>query len=220
MMIKLTAIMKLKNIKQLFLCLAAALLVLNLTACVALPENKVTLNQYDDLRDQDHDGVINQRDLCIETDDGVHVGEQGCGQWGIQRLIDHTQVKFDFDSTIIHQQYKKELQRISRVLIDNPRAKVTLIGDTSPEGSKRYNEMLGQRRSVAIEDYLFEYAVPRHRMTRHNFSDKNKEVREVMKTRERRTFLIVYQPNLNTSKEWTVYTTDEVKNPMTYWTER
>lgn len=49
--------------------------------CAEQVNTQVTRYQFDDLRDTDSDGVINQRDVCSETPTTSPVDSQGCTKW-------------------------------------------------------------------------------------------------------------------------------------------
>jgi outer membrane protein OmpA-like peptidoglycan-associated protein len=48
------------------------------------------------------------------------------------------------------------LKRNIRILKDNPGTEVRIVGHTSASGSKRYNQLLSERRASAVEKYLVE----------------------------------------------------------------
>ena len=48
-----------------------------LMGCAETPDTTMTRHQIDDLADDDRDGVINQRDLCADTPEGVTVDIKG-----------------------------------------------------------------------------------------------------------------------------------------------
>ena len=68
-----------------------------LMGCAETPDTTMTRHQIDDLADNDRDGVINQRDLCADTPEGVTVDIKGCANWKIVEDVEVLSVAFDFD---------------------------------------------------------------------------------------------------------------------------
>ena len=68
-------------------------------------------------------------------------------------------VEFDLDKSFIRGYYKPMLNRVANILLQNPSYKIMLVGHTDFEGSATYNYQLGQRRSMAVRDYLIRQGV-------------------------------------------------------------
>ena len=63
-------------------------------------------------------------------------------------------IYFDFDKSIIQDQYKSLVQAHSRYLANNSSARVTIQGNCDERGSREYNLGLGQRRADAEKHAL------------------------------------------------------------------
>jgi peptidoglycan-associated lipoprotein len=64
-------------------------------------------------------------------------------------------VHFDFASSELREADRPVLDRFAAVVKEYyPGAVVTVEGFTDPAGSAAYNQRLGQRRAVAVEEYL------------------------------------------------------------------
>ena len=72
-------------------------------------------------------------------------------------------VRFEFDSAVLTDDGRAELQRLAGWLEGKP-AKVTVEGHADERGTTEYNIALGQRRADAIVDYLVRLGVARARL--------------------------------------------------------
>ncbi len=63
-------------------------------------------------------------------------------------------VYFDTDKTIIKSKYQKELDRVGEMLLKEPYAKVIIRGHADRRGGAFYNELLSQKRALAVKEYL------------------------------------------------------------------
>ena len=64
------------------------------------------------LADDDRDGVINQRDLCADTPEGVTVDIKGCANWKIVEDVEVLSVAFDFDKYVLKPEHTAVSQRV------------------------------------------------------------------------------------------------------------
>lgn len=186
--------------------LSIALLVL-LVGCAENANMKVDRYQFDDLRDSDQDGVINQRDICTETPLDAKVDNEGCTFWTDIEDISWFPIEFGFDRFRILKKNIKDLDRTVEILNEDLQLKLVLIGDTSGEGSLKYNEGLAQRRNQAVKDYLVEKGIPEIRIETQTF-DKATIFAEQLKQRKRRTIAIFIDKHKAFDEAWHVYTTD------------
>lgn len=70
-------------------------------------------------------------------------------------------VLFDFDKSELREEGKRTCQAVADYLRKNPRAKVTIEGHCDERGSAEYNLALGERRAVAVKNYLVSLGVPK-----------------------------------------------------------
>ncbi|HXC07103.1 MAG TPA: OmpA family protein, partial [Bacteroidia bacterium] len=63
-------------------------------------------------------------------------------------------VFFDFDKASLRMDSKPELDRVVKVLMDNPGMKIEISGHTDNKGSPIYNLRLSEARAKAVVDYL------------------------------------------------------------------
>ncbi|SEQ61607.1 peptidoglycan-associated lipoprotein [Solimonas aquatica] len=71
-----------------------------------------------------------------------------------ERALTNNIVYFDYDSSVIKEEYKSVVSAYARYLSANPAAKVRLEGHTDERGSREYNIGLGERRANAVRDAL------------------------------------------------------------------
>lgn len=74
-------------------------------------------------------------------------------------------ILFDFDKVNIKKEYRNELNKLGRFLIDNQKSHIILSGFTDSIGSKEYNINLSKRRAMQVRNYLTE-----------NFKIKNERI--------------------------------------------
>ena len=117
-----------------------------ISSCQSVPDTTVSRYQFDDLGNQDRDGVINNRDICAQTPRYANVNDQGCTQWKTAETITFFNMEFGFDEDKLPEQSRPVLNDISNILLNNAQAHVVIIVDTSPEGSLRYNTEFAERR--------------------------------------------------------------------------
>ncbi|EPR43432.1 OmpA/MotB domain protein [Desulfovibrio sp. X2] len=64
------------------------------------------------------------------------------------------EILFDFDKSDIKAKYVPEVEKVAKLLKENPEATVAIDGHTDGIGTDAYNMKLSQRRADAVRDYL------------------------------------------------------------------
>lgn len=103
------------------------------------------------LRDDDGDGVINDRDQCPETPEGERVDGVGCP---LGNLIPLNGVTFEFDKTRLRPDAQTILDLATLVLNKYPDMQVEVAGHTDNLGDDAYNQQLSEGRANAVRDYF------------------------------------------------------------------
>ena len=69
-------------------------------------------------------------------------------------ILSKRSVFFDYDSSIVKDEYKPLVTAHARYLTQNPSARVTIQGNTDERGSREYNIALGQRRADSLKQLM------------------------------------------------------------------
>jgi len=72
---------------------------------------------------------------------------------------------FDFDKATLRADSKSELDRVSKVLRENPSMKIEISGHTDSKGSAIYNLKLSEERAKSVVDYLINIGIDKHRLS-------------------------------------------------------
>jgi hypothetical protein len=191
--------------KRLFI---ASIVLLNFIACSSMPDTDVDHYQFDDISDDDFDGVINARDICHQTPFNVHVNNQGCTSWEVDENIKFIDLSFAFDSYEVPAADKQQLAELADLVNSNDDFTVTVIGDTSPEGSIQYNEKLAHNRAQAVVDVLVAYGVDDDKVDVHYFTEQLPIVNKFMLKRQHRVVALLHSPDYKFVPAWNIFTTE------------
>lgn len=113
--------------------------------------------------DSDNDGVPDYLDQCPGTPEGVAVDDAGCPLSGATLLVLEN-INFDFDSDVISSDSDAILEQAVRVLRQNGRVSVDVVGHTDSRGGDNYNQKLSERRANAVRDYLIGQGIDSSRL--------------------------------------------------------
>jgi len=112
-------------------------------------------------------------------------------------------IQFDFNSFDIIPSYTQQLEHLSGLVEDNPRALVKIIGHTDNVGSQAYNSKLSAQRSNAVASYLIGQGVEGFRIQTLFYGETQPiyaNSTEYGRTMNRRVeFILEYEPVLNTA---------------------
>jgi flagellar motor protein MotB len=97
--------------------------------------------------DSDGDMVCDEVDVCVGTPLGVEVDARGC--WVLEQTY-----LFDFDKFEVKPEFYPLLDKIAKVLADNPKMTLKVEGHTDSVGTAVYNMGLSERRAGAIKGAL------------------------------------------------------------------
>lgn len=78
---------------------------------------------------------------------------------------------FDFDKATIRKESANELERLIKLLNDNPSIKIELGSHTDSKGSDEYNMRLSDNRSKSVVDYLIGKGIPATRLTAKGYGE-------------------------------------------------
>ncbi len=108
--------------------------------------------------DADGDGVVDSRDKCPDTPHGYKVDPDGCPV----HVTLH--VNFPFDSSVLPASANSDINTLTRVLKENPPAKIIIVGHTDHSGSDEYNQKLSERRAASLGKRLVENGIEAERI--------------------------------------------------------
>ena len=104
--------------------------------------------------DADADGVCDNVDQCPGTPAGVQVDATGCPATMKENVSIELKVLFDYDKSVVKDEYSSELQKVADFMKEHPDTKATIEGHTDSRGSDEYNQGLSERRANAVKDKL------------------------------------------------------------------
>ena len=105
--------------------------------------------------DSDGDGVPDDQDACPGTPPGATVDHKGCEV--LQRL-DSTY--FEYDSAALTQSAIAALNQVAALIRQHSDRKFEIAGHTDSMGTEEYNNLLGQRRAIAVVEFLNRAGIP------------------------------------------------------------
>ena len=79
---------------------------------------------------------------------------------------------YDVDKATLRPESVAELERLNKLMIDNPKIKIEIGGHTDSDGSDAHNEVLSQNRAQSVVDFLIEKGVNRDRMVAKGYGEK------------------------------------------------
>lgn len=175
---------------------------------IATPE----ANQIADLIDDDRDGVINARDLCVSTPEGSLINNDGCGL--IVETEDEMQLRILFanDSSQISPIFETQIRNMSDFLKRFPETAIEVQGYASKVGSPEYNLALSKRRAVAVEQELLSNGITPDRVTIVGYGESNLEAfgdDELSHAKNRKVTATVVGYDEEAVKEWSIFSVIE-----------
>jgi outer membrane protein OmpA-like peptidoglycan-associated protein len=150
-------------------------------------------------RDTDGDGVPDYLDNCPKIA-GV-ASNHGCPEIkkDVKMLFQAAQqgVQFETGKTVIKKTSFAILNKIVKVLVDNPTYLIEVRGHTDNVGNAAANLLLSQNRAAAIRDYLISKGIDTKRITSNGFGDTqpvaSNETAKGKKLNRRVEFIITFE---------------------------
>ncbi len=72
---------------------------------------------------------------------------------------------YDFDKATLRPESEAELDRLNKLLTENPTLKIEISGHTDNIGSASYNQKLSENRAKSVVNYLFDKGIEKSRLT-------------------------------------------------------
>jgi OOP family OmpA-OmpF porin len=117
------------------------------TAAVAAP---VVIKATD--KDSDNDGVLDSKDKCPATAEGIKVNAYGCAEK--EKAEVKLNVQFAVGKTTIAPGYDSDLKELAVFMSEHPNTKIEIQGHTDSSGSKAINKRLSESRAQAVKTHL------------------------------------------------------------------
>jgi outer membrane protein OmpA-like peptidoglycan-associated protein/tetratricopeptide (TPR) repeat protein len=108
--------------------------------------------------DQNADYIEYNKDVALKK---VEVGS----------VIVLRNIFFDFDKATIKPESANELDRLIKLLTENPTIKIELGSHTDSKGSDEYNMKLSDNRSKSVVEYLIAHGIPADRLTSKGYGE-------------------------------------------------
>jgi outer membrane protein OmpA-like peptidoglycan-associated protein len=108
-----------------------------------------------DLQNTEQYQVVSENMTLYQMDELVQTGEA----LRINNLF------FDYDKSSLRQESFPELNRLAKIILDNPGIKVEIMGHTDDKGTDDYNKRLSEARAQEVFKYLVSKNIPPERMT-------------------------------------------------------
>jgi len=83
----------------------------------------------------------------------------------VKKAIALQNIYYDFDSSALRKESVVELNRLIKILTENPNITIQIGSHTDTNGSENYNIGLGDRRAKSVVDYLSEKDIPKDRLS-------------------------------------------------------
>ncbi len=99
-----------------------------------------------------------QKDICLKK---IEVGS----------VIVLKNIFYDYNKATLRDASKNELDRLTKLLNDNPTIKIELSAHTDSRGSNTYNEKLSLRRAQSCVDYLIEKGIASSRLVSKGYGE-------------------------------------------------
>ena len=83
---------------------------------------------------------------------------------GIKITMKENMVNFAFNSSELSSSAKTNLDKLAKVLVNNPDTNINIYGHTDSKGTDAYNMTLSEKRANSVVNYLASHGVKRNRM--------------------------------------------------------
>ncbi|MEI7728036.1 MAG: OmpA family protein [Verrucomicrobiota bacterium] len=106
-------------------------------------------------------------------------------------------VYFDFDRAAVRKNEHAHIEAVAKVLKDQPKSKLQIEGHCDEMGTDEYNRALGERRALAIREYLMTLGIEGKRLFTISYGKDRPAVEahdEAARNKNRRGEFVLYKP--------------------------
>ena len=96
-------------------------------------------------------------------------------------------IYYDFDQAFIRKESKSELEKLQKLMKDNPNFIIEIASHTDTRGSNSYNQRLSQRRAESVVKWLIEHGIERDRLVPRGYGESltTNECKDLVKCDEK-----------------------------------
>ncbi|SBS25616.1 Outer membrane porin F precursor [Marinomonas spartinae] len=165
------------------------------------------------LNDDDHDGVINQRDLCPNTPVGAKVDNNGCPIVTTSLLKLDLKVLFASGKYDVEPRFYQQIKRLADFLNKHPKSHVLIKGYTDSNGQAQNNLTLSEERASAISNVLINvFKISKDRVTAKGYGEADPIAPNDTpegRAKNRRVIADVTADKTETESRWNIYSVDK-----------
>ena len=146
----------------------------------------------EEVSDADIPPAIEDPQLPTEFESGP-VGERA-GEWKRRPDLKLPVIYFSYDKFSIGAREKNILDQVAAYMKKNPELGLIVEGYCDERGSEEYNRALGERRALAVHDYLLTVGIPSDRIQTMSYGEERPAVKgtgEAVFSKNRRAELIL-----------------------------
>ncbi|MGF1746265.1 OmpA family protein [Vibrio minamisatsumaniensis] len=170
----------------------------------ALPD----IQQSYDLEDDDNDGVINARDLCIDTPLRAEIDNDGCGSYFESTEQKELHILFANNSTEINPVFLGQIRQMAAFLKRYRNTTIRLHGYASKVGNTEHNLDLSKERASNVRRALISNGIEPSRVTIIGFGDTafDDQGTQIDHALNRKVVASVVGFKGNIKEEWHIFT--------------
>lgn len=168
--------------------------------------------QVADQTDDDRDGVINARDLCVNTSEGALIDNDGCGFVIATEESLKLRILFANDSSKIEPIFENQIRSMADFLKRYPETSIEIQGFASQVGTPEYNLALSKRRAIAVEDELLANGISANRLSIVGYGESNLEALgddDLSHAKNRKVTATVVGFEQEVEQEWNIFSVIE-----------
>ncbi|MEZ9515171.1 OmpA family protein [Vibrio splendidus] len=166
------------------------------------------ITQSYDLEDDDNDGVINARDLCIDTQIGAEIDNDGCGSYFESTEEKALHILFANNSTEINPVFLGQIRQMAAFLKRYESTSIQLQGYASKVGNTKHNLMLSKERASHVRRALISNGIQPSRINivGHGDSSFSSNDTQINHALHRKVVATVVGFKGNIKEEWHIFT--------------
>ena len=131
-----------------------AIIFLGLHSAILISQPLYPTLLFNALKDSDHDGVIDARDICSNTPQGSDIDNSGCPLTKLTSFSFSFDVKFKIGQYKLASEFHKKLEDLAIYLQHTPNTLILIEGYTDNIGAENYNLTLSQKRAESVANAL------------------------------------------------------------------